>query len=51
VEALENLRQQQASALAYFDVFWLLAAVMPIARQSTELPALAHLLRIKLGFS
>src|SRR5437016_5599730 len=27
-QALENLRQQQASALAYFDVFWLLAAVM-----------------------
>jgi MFS transporter, DHA2 family, multidrug resistance protein len=26
-QALENLRQQQASALAYFDVFWLLAAV------------------------
>ncbi|HUI95616.1 MAG TPA: hypothetical protein VLX44_07680 [Xanthobacteraceae bacterium] len=24
-QALENLRQQQASALAYFDVFWLLA--------------------------
>jgi DHA2 family multidrug resistance protein len=27
-QALENLRQQQASALAYFDVFWLLAAVI-----------------------
>ena len=27
-QALENLRQQQASALAYFDVFWLSAAVM-----------------------
>jgi MFS transporter, DHA2 family, multidrug resistance protein len=27
-QALENLREQQASALAYFDVFWLLAAVM-----------------------
>ena len=26
-QALENLRQQQASALAYFDVFWLLAVV------------------------
>ncbi len=26
-QALENLREQQASALAYFDVFWLLAAV------------------------
>ena len=26
-QALENLRQQQASALAYFDVFWLLAMV------------------------
>ena len=27
-QALENLRQQQASALAYFDVLWLSAAVM-----------------------
>jgi MFS transporter, DHA2 family, multidrug resistance protein len=27
-QALENLRQQQASALAYFDIFWLLALVM-----------------------
>src|SRR6202035_5286019 len=27
-QALENLRQQQASALAYFDCFWLFAAVM-----------------------
>ena len=27
-QALENVRQQQASALAYFDVFWLLAVVM-----------------------
>jgi DHA2 family multidrug resistance protein len=27
-QALENLRQQQASALAYFDVFWLSAMVM-----------------------
>jgi len=27
LQALENLRQQQASALAYFDVFWLLGAV------------------------
>jgi DHA2 family multidrug resistance protein len=27
LQALENLRRQQASALAYFDVFWLLAAV------------------------
>ena len=27
-QALENLRQQQASALAYFDVFLLSAAVM-----------------------
>ena len=26
-QALENLRQQQASSLAYFDVFWLLAVV------------------------
>jgi len=24
---LEKLREQQASALAYFDVFWLLAVV------------------------
>jgi DHA2 family multidrug resistance protein len=27
VQALENLRQQQASSLAYFDVFWLCAAL------------------------
>ncbi len=27
-QALENLREQQSSALAYFDVFWLLAVVM-----------------------
>jgi DHA2 family multidrug resistance protein len=27
-QALENLRQQQASSLAYFDVFLLLAVVM-----------------------
>ncbi|HKW53773.1 MAG TPA: DHA2 family efflux MFS transporter permease subunit [Stellaceae bacterium] len=27
-QALGNLRQQQASALAYFDIFWLLAIVM-----------------------
>ena len=26
-QALENLRQQQASALAYFDVFWMLAVL------------------------
>jgi len=26
-QALENLRQQQASSLAYFDVFWLLAVL------------------------
>jgi DHA2 family multidrug resistance protein len=26
-QVLDNLRQQQASALAYFDVFWLLAVV------------------------
>jgi DHA2 family multidrug resistance protein len=26
-QALENLRHQQAASLAYFDVFWLLAAV------------------------
>ena len=30
-QALETLRQQQASALAYFDVFWLSAAVMLVA--------------------
>ena len=28
LQALANLRRQQASALAYFDVFWVLAAVM-----------------------
>jgi MFS transporter, DHA2 family, multidrug resistance protein len=28
LQALENLRQQQASSLAYFDVFFLLAVVM-----------------------
>jgi MFS transporter, DHA2 family, multidrug resistance protein len=28
LRALANLRQQQASALAYFDVFWVLAVVM-----------------------
>jgi MFS transporter, DHA2 family, multidrug resistance protein len=27
VQTLDNLRQQQASSLAYFDVFWLLAVV------------------------
>jgi DHA2 family multidrug resistance protein len=27
VQALDNLRQQQASSLAYFDVFWLMAAL------------------------
>ena len=26
-QALENLRQQQASALAYFDCFWMFAVV------------------------
>jgi DHA2 family multidrug resistance protein len=30
VQALENLRQQQAESLAYFDVFWL-AAVLGVA--------------------
>ncbi|HKB36593.1 MAG TPA: DHA2 family efflux MFS transporter permease subunit [Gemmataceae bacterium] len=30
VQALENLRQQQASSLAYFDVFWI-AAVLALA--------------------
>jgi MFS transporter, DHA2 family, multidrug resistance protein len=28
LQALENLRQQQASALAYFDCFWLFAVLM-----------------------
>lgn len=28
LQTLANLRQQQASALAYFDVFWLLAVLM-----------------------
>src|SRR5262249_11864490 len=27
VQALENLRQQQASSLAYFDVFWIAAVL------------------------
>ncbi|MGH3851790.1 MAG: hypothetical protein ACRDRT_19235, partial [Pseudonocardiaceae bacterium] len=27
-QALENLRQQQASALAYFDCFWVFAMLM-----------------------
>jgi len=27
VQALDNLRQQQASSLAYFDVFWLTAVL------------------------
>src|SRR5262249_34501752 len=27
VQALDNLRQQQASSLAYFDVFWVAAVV------------------------
>ena len=26
-QALENLRQQQASSLAYFDCFWMFAVV------------------------
>src|SRR5262249_26633372 len=30
VQALDNLRQQQAASLAYFDVFWL-AAVLAVA--------------------
>src|SRR5262249_35678255 len=40
-QALENLRQQQASSLAYFDVFWLLAVLafmlvflVPLMRRS-----------------
>jgi DHA2 family multidrug resistance protein len=28
LQTLANLREQQASALAYFDVFWVLSAVM-----------------------
>jgi DHA2 family multidrug resistance protein len=28
LQTLANLREQQASALTYFDVFWVLAAVM-----------------------
>ena len=28
LQTLANLREQQASALAYFDVFWVLAVVM-----------------------
>jgi len=27
-QALENLRQQQASSLAYFDCFWMFAMLM-----------------------
>jgi MFS transporter, DHA2 family, multidrug resistance protein len=27
LQVLENLRQQQASSLAYFDVFWMLAVL------------------------
>jgi DHA2 family multidrug resistance protein len=27
VQSLDNLRQQQASSLAYFDVFWLFAVL------------------------
>jgi DHA2 family multidrug resistance protein len=30
LQALDNLRQQQASSLAYFDVFWV-AAVLGVA--------------------
>jgi len=26
-QQLENLRQQQASALAYFDIFWMIAVL------------------------
>ena len=28
LQTLANLREQQASSLAYFDVFWVLAVVM-----------------------
>ena len=27
LQALDNLRQQQAASLAYFDVFWLFAVL------------------------
>ena len=30
MQALDNLRQQQAASLAYFDVFWV-AAVLGVA--------------------
>jgi len=36
LQALENLRQQQASALAYFDVFLMFAVVMLIQRSVAE---------------
>jgi len=43
-QALENLRQQQASALAYFDVFWLLAAPSDphVVREETDLMSPSH---------
>jgi DHA2 family multidrug resistance protein len=28
LQALDNLREQQASALAYFDCFWVFAMIM-----------------------
>jgi DHA2 family multidrug resistance protein len=41
LQALENLRQQQAESLAYFDVFWVAAVVglalvvlVPLMKQS-----------------
>src|SRR5262249_33017393 len=36
LQALENLRQQQASALAYFDVFLMFAVVMLMQRSVAE---------------
>jgi MFS transporter, DHA2 family, multidrug resistance protein len=36
LQTIENLRQQQASSLAYFDVFWVLA-VMTLAPLLTVL--------------
>ena len=41
VQALDNLRQQQAASLAYFDVFWtaavlgiVLVLLVPLMRRS-----------------
>jgi hypothetical protein len=32
LQALDNVREQQASALAYFDCFWVFAMIMLCAR-------------------